>query len=214
VTRNGLRNTCIGLFGNPQALYGEPAGARPKARGWGIGRRLRSCVNPTAITKGVNVNRFRFAVVLAAAAAAALTAGSALSVTKPVPFKASIAGKAVVNITGDSATISATGAGVATPLGKVKMTAAGAGSQSDPCPLFGGTAVLTSPTGTLKFKVPPASGKGCTDEQGTTFALIGRATIAGGTKKYAKAKGSFKFTGTFDKGTGLYSVKFTGLLTL
>ncbi len=160
------------------------------------------------------MNRFRFAAVLAVAATAALTAGSAFSVTKPAPFKGAITGKAVVAINGQSATISATGAGLVTPLGRVKLAAKGAGSQSDPCPLFGGTATLTGPLGVLRFKVAPASGNACTDEQGTLFSLVGRATIIGGTKKYVKSKGTFKFTGTYDKGTGSYAVKFNGLLTV
>lgn len=162
------------------------------------------------------MNRFRYVGVLAAAAVAVVAAGSALAATaKPTPFKGAFAGKAVVKVSGESADISAAGAGAVTPLGKSKLVAKGAGTKSDPCPLFGGLATITAANGMkLNFKVPPVSASGCTDEEGTIFALVGRATFAGGTGKYAHAKGSFKFTGTFDKGTGNYSVKFTGLLTL
>jgi len=161
------------------------------------------------------VIRFRYASVLAAAAVAAVAAGSALGVAhKATPFKASIAGTAVLKVSGESADITATGAGLATLLGKAKLVAKGAGTKSDPCPLFGGVASLTGKGGRLNFRIPPASGSGCTDEEGNTFALVGRATITGGTLKYKKAKGSFKFTGTFDKGTGKYTVKFNGLVTL
>ena len=161
------------------------------------------------------MNRFRYVGVLAAAAVAAVAVGSALAATaKPTPFKAAFTGKAVVKVNGQAADITATGTGVATLLGKSKLAAKGAGTQSDPCPLFGGIASMTGTGGKINFKIPPAGGSGCTDEEGNTFALVGRATITGGTLKYRKAKGTFKFTGTFDKGTGNYSVKFTGLLTL
>ena len=161
------------------------------------------------------MNRFRYVGVLAAAAVAAVAVGSALASTAaPRPFKAAFTGKAVVKVDGQAADITATGAGLATLLGKSRLTAKGAGTASDPCPLFGGLASITGTGGKLNFRIPPAAGSGCTDEQGTTFALVGRATIIGGTLKYRKAKGTFKFTGTFDKGTGNYSVKFTGLLTL
>ena len=161
------------------------------------------------------MNKFRYVSVLAAAAVAAIAVGSALAATaKPTPFKAAFTGKAVVKVNGQAADITATGTGLATLLGRSTLAAKGAGTQSDPCPLFGGLATMAGKTGKINFKIPPAAGSGCTDEQGNTFALVGRATITGGTLKYKKAKGTFKFTGTFDKGTGNYSVKFTGLLTL
>ena len=90
------------------------------------------------------MNRFRYVGVLAAAAVAAVAVGSALAATaKPTPFKAAFTGKAVVKINGQAADITATGAGVATMLGKSKLAAKGAGTQSDPCPLFGGIASMT-----------------------------------------------------------------------
>lgn len=162
------------------------------------------------------MNKFRYVGVLTAAAVAVVAAGSALAAAAgPVPFKGAFSGKAVVKVNGQAADISATGAGAVTPLGRSKLVAKGAGSQSDPCPLFGGVSTITAANGMkLNFKVPPVSASGCTDEQGNNFALVGRGTFTGGTGKYAKAKGSFKFTGNFDKGTGSYSVKFTGLITL
>jgi len=113
-------------------------------------------------------------------------------------------------VNGDLADITATGAGTATLLRKTKMTAKGAGTKSEPCPLFGGIASLAGTGGKINFKIPPNAGNGCTDEEGNTFNLVGRATITGGTLKYKKAKGSFKFSGTYDRGTGNFSVKFTG----
>lgn len=162
------------------------------------------------------MNRFRTVGVLAVAAAAAtLAAGSALAVPKPVPFKASFTGKAVVKTSDASADITATGLGTSTLIGKgkSKLAGKGVGSQADPCPLFGGTASITGPTGLkLNFKIAPATGNACTDEEAQQFSLVGRATIVGGTGKYRLAKGTFKFTGSFNRGTGAFSVKFTGTL--
>jgi hypothetical protein len=170
--------------------------------------------------KGVIVKRFRIAGVIAAAVAtAALATGGALAakppVHKPVKFTGSYSGKAVVRVAGSKADINADATGTSVPLGKSKLSGKGVGSATDPCPLFGGTATITTAKGMkLNFLVAPAAGNACTDEEGQQFSISGRATIKGGTAKYLKAKGTFKFTGSFDRGTGLFSVKFTGLLTV
>lgn len=165
------------------------------------------------------MNRFRIAGVIAAAVATtAIAAGSALagaSATKPVAFKASFSGKAVVRVSGSKADISADATGTAFPLGKSKLSGKGVGNNTEPCPLFGGTATITGATGAkLNFLIGPAVGNACTDQDAQTFSLSGRATFKGGTGKYLRAKGTFKFSGTYERGTGLFSVKFTGLLTI
>jgi hypothetical protein len=139
-----------------------------------------------------------------------------------VPFRASFTGKAVVRVTGDIADITATGAGparilgksrVSGTLGRAKLVGKGTGSKSDPCPLFGGIATITATNGMkLNFKIPPAGGSGCTDEEGKLFSLSGRATVTGGTGKYVRTKGVLRFSGSFDKGTGNFSVAFNGSL--
>ena len=166
------------------------------------------------------MNGFRILGVIAAAAAtAALAAGAALAakppVHRPVTFTASFSGKAVIRVSGATADISADAIGTAVLLGKSKLSGKGVGKSTEPCPLFGGTATITGAKGMkLNFLVAPAAGNACTDEDAQLFSLSGRATVKGGTGKYLRSKGTFKFSGTFDRGTGLFSVKFKGLLTI
>jgi hypothetical protein len=158
----------------------------------------------------------RLAVGGAAAAALAAIAGSAFagSGTTNVAFRANFHGKAVVQITGSRADIvSARASGRGVPIGKATLFGKGAGNNSDPCPLFGGPATITTKNGKLKFVVAPTGGSACTDEQGQDFSLSGRAKFKGGTGRYARAKGSFRFSGSYTRSTGAFSVRFVGTLT-
>lgn len=149
---------------------------------------------------------------------AALVAGTALAAgtagSKTIAFKAAYSGKAIVRITGSNADIvSAAATGTGTLVGKSKLFGKGAGVGNDPCGTFGGPGTITAADGKkLNFVIAATSGSACGDESGQTFSLVGRAIIKGGTGKYVKAKGSFKFTGTFDRGSGAFSVKFVGTL--
>jgi hypothetical protein len=172
------------------------------------------------------VNRFWISGATAAALAAALASGSALagggSAKVSVQFRASYAGTAVVRVTGQQADITANAVGPARILGKSRISGTlgrsklygkGSGSNSDPCPLFGGRASITAANGMkLNFTIPAAGGSGCTDEEGKLFSLSGRATVTGGTGKYVRTKGVLRFAGSFDRGTGKFSVAFTGAL--
>lgn len=158
-------------------------------------------------------------VVAAAAATAAVVAGTALAggtVTgKTVAFTASYTGKATVKVAGSKADISADATGTGTLVGKSKLSGKGVGSAVEPCPLFGGLGTITAADGgKLNFSISASGGSACTDEEAQSFSLVGRATVSGGSGKYAKAKGSFKFTGSYDRGNGLFSVKFRGTLTV
>ena len=162
-------------------------------------------------------NSRRLAVGGAAAAALAAIAGSAFagSGTTKVAFRANFSGKAVVQGTGSHADIvSARASGRGVPIGKATLFGKGAGNTADPCPLFGGPATITTAKGKLKFAVAPTGGSACTDEQGQDFSLSGRAKFKGGTGKYARAKGTFRFTGSYKRSTGAFSVRFVGTLTL
>ena len=159
------------------------------------------------------------AVATAAVATAAVVAGPALAggavSAKTVAFTASYSGKATVKIAGSKADISAAATGTGTLIGKSKLSGKGVGSAVEPCPLFGGPATITTAGGAkLNFVITASGGSACTDEDAQTFSLLGRATFKGGTGKYVRAKGSFKFTGIYDRGNGLFSVKFRGTLTI
>jgi hypothetical protein len=151
---------------------------------------------------------------VAAAAAIIATSGFAAGTAK-VAFRANFSGKAVVRVSGGQAEIvSAQAVGKGSPIGRATLFGKGRGSNSDPCPHFGGPATITTTKGKLKFAIAPTSGSACTDEQAQQFSLSGRAVFKGGTRKYAKARGSFKFAGSFNRSTGAFSVKFLGTLTL
>ena len=129
-------------------------------------------------------------------------------------FSASYTGKATVKISGSRADIAADATGTGTVVGKSKLSGRGVGNEAEPCPLFGGPGTITVANGAkLNFVITASGGSACTDEEGKLFSLVGRATIKGGTGKYAKAKGTFKFTGSYDRGNGLFRIKLRGTLT-
>jgi hypothetical protein len=158
-------------------------------------------------------------VLIAVAAVAGLTVSSGLASSGVLPkkyrFAATYKGTAVVKIEDNVATISSvSGLGTASvPVGKSKLSGLGKGLGGDPCGTFGGPGSITTVTGKLNFVIAPTGGTACPDQSGENFSVNGRATFKGGTRKYLKAKGTFKFTGTFTKSTGAFTVKFLGTLT-
>ena len=129
-----------------------------------------------------------FRISLVAAAVAALVAAAAASAlpSTSVPFTAKYSGQASTKVDDAThiATILANGTG--------KGTLIGAGT-------------------TISFKVATTA-QGCGDEGGHVFSLKGYATVLKATGKLAKAKGTLKFTGVYDRDGGTFSVKFTGTL--
>jgi hypothetical protein len=175
-------------------------------------------MNPENVRGDEVVNRKWIAagwlgVALALAAAALAPAGGAAT-SKSVAFAASYSGTAAVQVNGDIANISANGTGTGTMLGAGKITGTGTGdSTQQPCVPFTGPGSMVGTAGTkLTFTVASGS-QGCGDEQGQVFSVVGKATVTNGTGKLAKAHGTLKFTGVFDRGAGTFSVKFKGTLT-
>ena len=187
------------------------------------GAASRTChiLSQTNVRKEITVAKVRIATAASlGVAVAALVAGTALAAgnagSKTIAFKGAYAGKAVVRVSGSKADIpSAAATGTGTLVGKSKLSGKGAGVGADPCGTFGGPGTITAADGKkLNFVIAPTGGSACGDEGGQTFSLVGRATFKGGTGKYLKAKGSFKFTGIFDKGTGVFSIKLVGSLAV
>jgi hypothetical protein len=158
----------------------------------------------------------RIAVVLAGAVVAlALTASVALGASgKIVFFAASYSGTATTTVNDTVATISATGTGKGTGLGAGKITGNGTGDTSQqPCvPFTGPGAMIGTGKNKLTFKVVAGS-TGCGDEAGQVFSISGKALVVKGTGALAKAKGTLKCTGVYDRGAGTFTVKFKGKLT-
>lgn len=151
-------------------------------------------------------------VVLALGTGAASAAG-----TKKVAFLATYSGTAVVKVTDNVADIAANGAGKGTLIGAGKVTGVGKGDSSvQPCVPFTGPGTMTGSGKTAKtkltFKVLDGS-TGCGDEAGKVFSISGKAAVVKGTGALAKAKGTLKFTGVYDRDAGTFNVKFKGTLT-
>jgi hypothetical protein len=156
-----------------------------------------------------------FRISLVAAAVAALVAAAAASAlpSTSIPFTAKYSGQASTKVDGSVATISANGTGKGTLIGAGKLTGNGTGDSSQqPCVPFGGLGKMTGTAGTtISFKVLTTA-QGCGDEGGHVFTLKGYATVLKATGKLAKAKGTLKFTGLYDRDGGTFNVKFTGTL--
>jgi hypothetical protein len=158
----------------------------------------------------------KFRISLVAVAVVALTAATAASALAPknVPFTGSYAGQASAKVVEGSSTanISATGTGTGTLIGKGTLTGTGTGDSSQqPCVPFGGTGSIVGAKGSIAFKLSTGA-SGCGDEGGHVFSVKGYATVTKATGKLAKAKGTLKFTGIYNRDDGTFSVKFTGTL--
>jgi hypothetical protein len=153
--------------------------------------------------------------VAAAGVAAALVAGSAVAAihVKTIPFTGTYAGNASVQVADQVATISANGTGKGALIGAGKVTGNGKGDASQqPCVPFTGPGTITGAKGTIAFSVLTGA-QGCGDEGGQVFAISGKAKVVKATGALAKAKGTLKFTGTYDRGSGAFKVTFKGALT-
>jgi hypothetical protein len=148
-------------------------------------------------------------------AVAVIVTGAFASATivKKVAFTAKYSGTAVTKQTDSNVDITANGTGTGTLIGAGKVTGLGKGDASvRPCVPFNGTGSMKGPGGVITFKVNPGSG-GCGDDSGQLFSITGKASVLSATGKLAKAKGTLKMTGTFDRSSGAFSVKFSGILT-
>ncbi len=153
-------------------------------------------------------------VVAAAVSVVAATASAPASVVKVVPFTASYSGTAVVKVTDNVADITASGTGTGTLLPKSKISGHGTGDSSQqPCVPFTGPGSMIAANGTKLFFTVITGSRGCGDEQGQIFSIVGKAKITKGTGKLLKARGTLKFTGVYDRGQGTFSIKFKGTLT-
>jgi len=162
--------------------------------------------------RSIPMRKFRTLVPAALAVALVATTSALGATSKPITFTGKYAGQASTKVADNVATISANGTGTGTLIGAGKLTGNGTGDSSQqPCVPFGGLATITGKSGTIQIKVPTNS-QGCGDEGGHVFTLKGTATVVKATGKLAKAKGSLKFTGLYDRDGGTFSVKFTGLL--
>jgi hypothetical protein len=159
------------------------------------------------------VRTIRYAV-LAAFAAAVVAASAVAAPTKSIPIAGHYAGTASTNVDGNTVTIAANGKGTIAKFGAGTIIGNGAGdSTQQPCVPFAGTGKITAPGGTVLTYTVPTGATGCGDEGGHTFSVKGVLRITKATGKLAKAKGTLRFSGVYDRDGGTFDVKLTGTLT-
>ena len=128
-----------------------------------------------------------------------------------IAFSGKYSGHASVTINGSSVTISSVkGTGTGTD-GTTKLAGAnGTGTTSGTCAFFSGPARLSGTGGSISLAVKSSS-SAC--GSGTQIAVKGSATAKGTSGKFKKANGTVKFTGTYNKTTGNFTVTISGSLT-
>jgi len=128
-----------------------------------------------------------------------------------VAFRGKYSGHASVTINGSLVTISSvSGTGTGTD-GTTKLAGAhGSGTTSNGCAFFSGPATLSGSGGTISLAVKSSSSACGTGNQ---ISVNGSATVKGARGKLKNAKGTVKFTGTYNKTTGSFAVTISGSLT-
>jgi hypothetical protein len=172
------------------------------------------------------VRNVRLSILVAVVAAVSVAlAGSGLAAVpqakKKLPVKivkiswvGSYSGQASTKIEQGSSTadIQATGNGVGKLIGSGTITGTGtADSSQQPCPPFVGTGNITGAKGTIAFTVVSGA-KGCGDDGGHNFSLVGYLAVKTATGALKKAKGQLRFTGTYSRDDGTFSIKLAGTL--
>ena len=147
------------------------------------------------------------------AAAVLVSSASALTKPKKIAFVGNYSGQATTLVNGSTVTITAKGNGSGTMIGAGALNAQGTGDSSQqPCVPFGGTGTLTGASGTIYFKTN-AGASGCGDEGGHNFTVKAYLAITKATGKLAKAKGTLRAVGTYNRDDGSFQVKLTATLT-
>ncbi len=172
---------------------------------------------PETTTQGGIVNKLILSTGAVAAALAIVVAGALAAgtvVVKPIAFVGTYAGTASYQQNDTTVALTANGTGKGTLIGAGKITGTGvANTAGQPaCVPFTGTGKVTGPGGTIIFKVNPGT-SGCGDQAAENFTISGKATILKATGKLLKRKGLLRMSGTYDKTSGAFTVKFHGSLT-
>ncbi|MGZ4334914.1 MAG: hypothetical protein ACXVRJ_11675 [Gaiellaceae bacterium] len=158
------------------------------------------------------MKRLSITTAIAALLLTIVAVGAIAATKKPVAFLGKYTGTAVTQQNDTTVAITANGTGKGTLIGAGKITGTGTGDTSArPCVPFTGTGSMKGATGTIIFKVKPGASS-CGDDAGQLFSFTGKATVLKATGKLLKATGTLKMTGTYDRSSGAFSVKFSGSL--
>jgi len=127
-------------------------------------------------------------------------------------FTASYRGNASGEVSGTTASGSATMSGRGRLIGTSTLTGSGHGVfTSQTCVTFSGAAVLKGAVGSIMLAA--RKGSACADAtDASTVSFSGRATISGGTGTFAGAHGSVVFAGAYARSTGAVTVSLRGAI--
>jgi hypothetical protein len=140
--------------------------------------------------------------------------GAPAAKARTVVFSATYTGRAVVLVSGEMADLKATGKGTGTVVKKSTIVGTGKGYDSSPCEAFFGTSTIKAADGsTLRLALSPQGGKACPGAEESKNALSGAVVVKGGTKTFARARGTLKMTGNYDRGRGTFTITLKGKLT-
>jgi hypothetical protein len=153
----------------------------------------------------------RLAPLGAAAAASALVVGAA-GAAQTQTFSATYSGTASGHASGNKAFGSGTMSGRGRLIGRSTLKGFGVGTfTTSGCAAFGGRVTLKGARGSLRLKMHSAQACSSSSADGVSFS--GRARVVGGTKEFAGAAGTLRFTGTYMRSTGAVSVSLRGRIS-
>lgn len=156
----------------------------------------------------------RLIVLVVVAVTSVLAASAFAGLAAKAPFKATYNGQTTEKVSGQEITALAKGTGTASVLGKSTISGTVKGTTANPpCSPFAGPGLIRSAKGTLKVNVTNARGCAASEQDQNNISLSGTVKIKSGTAKLKKAKGSFHFSGRYDRQSGYFKVKLTGTLT-
>lgn len=162
------------------------------------------------------MKKLTYTTVLTVLVASAAFGASALAgpASNTVTFKGTYSGKATEKVSGQTVIANAKGSGSGTVLGKSTIRGTVTGTTANPpCSPFGGPGTIAGAKGTLNVKVINARGCAASEDQRNQISLAGTVKVKSGTRKFRKAKGSFHFSGNYNRSSGAFKVKLTGRLT-
>lgn len=150
--------------------------------------------------------------VLAALAVAATFVGTALG--SSITFSASYAGHVTEKVSGQTVVAAPSGKGKGTPIGKSTLTGkVTATTANPPCSPLKGPGILSGAKGKLKITLLSNS-RACvaSQDQANNISFSGSAKVTGGTGKFRGVKGTLRYSGHYDRGTGAFTVRLRGTL--
>ena len=160
------------------------------------------------------MRHFRIPLALVTLALAAVLVSSAAAAT--ISFSGSYKGKVTEQVNGQVITAVTIGTGIGTVIGKgtVGGKVVATTTADSPCAPLKGPGTIKGAKGTFKLSIVSGS-RGCaaSEEDKDNISIAGTAKVVGGTGKFIKARGTLRFTGHYNRTSGLFTLKLTGTVT-